>query len=100
MIKNKAVINEESSSTIHLLKQELRRTKKDLAEQTNQLKIAQEQLCYLRESIPEAPNEQSLNESSILCRACRREITGEEADIQLHFADTSGLGIIGHTNTD
>ena len=44
MIKNKAVINEESSSTIALLKQELRRTKKDLAEQTNLLKISNEQL--------------------------------------------------------
>lgn len=40
LIKNKAVINEESSSTIHLLKAELRSTKKDLAEKTNQLKIA------------------------------------------------------------
>ena len=35
LIKNKAVINEESSSTIHLLKAELRRVRKDLAEATN-----------------------------------------------------------------
>lgn len=32
LIKNKAVINEESSSTIHMLKQEIRRLKKELAE--------------------------------------------------------------------
>lgn len=32
LIKNKAVINEESSSTIHHLKAELRRVKKELAE--------------------------------------------------------------------
>ena len=44
LIKNKAVVNEESSSTIALLKQELRRTKKDLAEQTTLLKLAHEQL--------------------------------------------------------
>lgn len=103
LIKNKAVINEESSSTIHLLKQELRRTKKDLAEQTNQLKICQEQLYTLRESIPEAPNEQSINESQV-CRVCKKEISGggdeSAADINLHFADTSGLGIIGHGGTE
>lgn len=34
MIKNKAVINEESSSTIHLLKKELMAVKRDLAEET------------------------------------------------------------------
>ena len=43
-IKNKAVINEESSSTIHLLKQELRRVKKELADAINQLKIAHEHI--------------------------------------------------------
>lgn len=32
LIKNKAVINEESSSTIHLLKAEIRRLKMELAE--------------------------------------------------------------------
>ena len=41
LIKNKAVINEESSSTIHHLKAELRRVKKELAESTN----AYTQLC-------------------------------------------------------
>ena len=44
LIKNKAVVNEESSSTIAHLKLELRRTKKELAEQTNLLKIAHDQL--------------------------------------------------------
>ena len=82
LIKNKAVINEESSSTIHLLKQELRRTKKDLAEQTNQLKIAYEQLNTLRESIPEAPNEQSMNETFI-CRVCKKEIADGEGDTSM-----------------
>ena len=82
LIKNKAVINEESSSTIHLLKQELRRTKKDLAEQTNQLKIAYEQLNTLRESIPEAPNEQSMNETFI-CRVCKKEIADGDGDTSM-----------------
>ena len=57
LIKNKAVVNEESSSTIALLKQELRRTKKDLAEQTTLLKLAHERLLQLESRIPEANNE-------------------------------------------
>ena len=74
-----------------------------MAEQTNYLKICQEQLYTLRESIPEAPNEQSINESQV-CRVCKKEISGggdeSAADINLHFADTSGLGIIGHGGTE
>lgn len=43
------------------------------------MKIAYEQLNTLRESIPEAPNEQSINETSI-CRVCKKEIVGGDAD--------------------
>ena len=35
MIKNKAVINEESSGSIDILKSDIRRLKKELAEETN-----------------------------------------------------------------
>ena len=91
LIKNKAVINEESSSTIHLLKAELRMVKKNLAEQTNQLKIAHDQLTNIRESIPEVQNE-SINESSSLCKVCKKEISSQDGDdLNLHFVDTSGL---------
>ena len=31
-----------------------------------------------------------MNESSI-CRVCKKEIVGEDGDVNLHFADTSGL---------
>ena len=93
LIKNKAVINEESSSTIHLLKQELRRTKKDLAEQTNQLKIAHDMIEGFRENIPEASNE-SVNENSV-CKVCKRSVGdlsgNQDDDVNLHFGDQSGV---------
>lgn len=89
LIKNKAVINEESSSTIALLKQELRRVKKDLAEQTNLLAIANEQLIALQERIPEEQSESMLDGNGV-CRFCNSNNSqlpppNDDNDVGLHF---------------
>ena len=44
LIKNKAVINEESSSTIHMLKLEIRRLKMELAESAHARKLMQDNI--------------------------------------------------------
>ena len=86
LIKNKAVVNEESSSTIAHLKQELRRVKKDLAEQTNLLKIAHEQLSLQPEE----------NTNNAICSICKKDMAmqnnanqpaamQEEVELSLNF---------------
>ena len=66
-----------------MLKQELRRTKKELAEQTHMLKLATDEL-QMRESIPEAQNE-SVNEGSTICKRCKGDMSVDDTDVNLHF---------------
>lgn len=71
LIKNKAVINEESSSTIHMLKLEIRRLKIELAESTQARKLLQDNL-----------NKQPVNDSQeykdLVCVLCKGRLNGDD----------------------
>lgn len=71
--------------------------KKILAEQSNQLKIAHEQL-EMKESIPEAQEESMDATPSIIssiCRVCNKDISAQDRsesdDVTLQFVDTSAI---------
>ena len=71
------MINEESSSTIVALKNELARTKRDLAKQTNFLNVAHDQLKKLKKGIKIDPTESM--EPSTICKKCGRDGEASES---------------------
>ena len=74
LIKNKAVINEESSSTIHMLKQEIRRLKKELAES------AQARM-RLQDALSNQTNEEY---KDLVCVLCKGKLNGDD-EVDLEF---------------
>ena len=98
LIKNKAVINEESSGTIHLLKQEIRRLKKELAEIANSRVLFEQQmkseskedsLCHqCRSSIQ---NDSGNNMAMLSPRIMQKPNVGGVPDVDLNLGDDSLL---------
>ena len=76
LIKNKAVINEESSATIHLLKAEIRRLKKELAESAQDRIILEQKLS----KAPVTANEETTEYKDLVCVLCKGSLEGSQAD--------------------
>lgn len=76
MIKNKAVINEESSATIHLLKAEIRRLKKELAESAQDRIMLEQKFS----KAPVSANEEMTEYKDLVCALCKGSLEGSQAD--------------------
>ena len=68
MIKNKAVINEESSNTISLLKKELMAVKRDLAQETQLRQNLEDEL----QKFGNMMGEDGQVISQFICKVCKK----------------------------
>lgn len=73
-IKNKAVVNEDSSGTILILKNEIKRLKKDLTEQYKRNEKLNELQLQLNE------NTAKKEATSFICKNCRMNVIMEDVD--------------------
>ena len=78
MIKNKAVINEESSGSIDILKADIRRLKKELAEETNLRMSLEAKLEGMPRLSTEGQQPRPTASGNVLCKICKAVTNIEE----------------------
>ena len=78
LIRNKAVINEDSSGTLMLLKNEIKKLKRDLTETIKQVGSLENEKILLTQSI--TINAEMIQNEGQVCKLCKKEMIFEDED--------------------